>query len=1125
MLTARATELALVPYRRQLVATIRPFMADQLSLKRLLTLLESPSESAALDFKETLDLNHPRDRVEFAKDVLAMANTGGGHIVVGVEDSTRKHVGLNEEALSSLREAKTVNDKIRKYTGGYVTVSVAQYSLTTDNAANTLILIYVPPASSKIPALDDGVFPEPGNPSKQRWTFRKGDVYIRKGDESVKVQNPEDLWPIHHISSIDGASAHELIESYSKRFSDSLARELPPLLPNDTEDEVCGKNLIEILSSSKDYLVLGPSGLGKTVHLKYFCKTSIASGELVLLCFCKRYVGGSLIDLLNHEVSRFTTAGAQLLLDAAKVTGLSAVVVIDGLNECHSHVDDLLKEIQAFRLRYSFRLILSSQTDHLPKDSAKAERVVLSPLSKTQKRLIYSQNAQVAPSADVDFLCEGFSSAYDLSLAGRCHKAGECEPTRVELYERYCRQALPKNTTVSEALARKLAARMGDDLSTFLARDDFERYSEEFLSSQNASLDLLDQLKSSRLVKLTDDIFSFEHDLLLDYLRAEHERRKPLPSYLSELAKPKNQALIPFLLPRLSDGVVLRSIFARISSYSAFLEIFAGHCGSAAKQALLADCFELIDAASADLPFTKIVLPQGKFDGPLPLFSISLIGQRSWSEYEVRLCDAIAVGLKSEELQKRFFAILDLTQWSLTEQAREVAKTYTVSFGRLWQIIVGQLDMLTQQQLLVFRVASRLREINMREARVHGFCLQSQLWERIRKNAADHFSLSILLEGLSHCWPDKDFSGTYPELARLAWDTKIHPLRLKTLHLLHQTRWYFEREFPEQIESIRNILSSFESKDLFLNSLLVEVQVAYGAIEPLMTAEQAVDEMRNLLAESLKAAQGEREAGLCDIAYGLISNQFEDIFQGAYYEGFEILSPDEQVELLSLAARSERDGFFSGWILNRLLKSNDKAALPIFELYASRFNAESSSPQHAAGAFAISIAGCARYVTKPVSFSGPDVPDYRAWQICGEMLFWTVRGRVSGYLDHDRIAKLWDRLRNEASLAAVDALYRLIDGIRLILYDDTEVSQFDLVAQWPIESAPILRDSLKNRASLTSIFRFGGHKDTHLNKYLIEALAKVNDKASIPLLTEISDDPELGELAIAALRKIRRSVE
>jgi hypothetical protein len=1095
------------------------FMADQLSLKRLLTLLESPSESAALDFKETLDLNHPRDRVEFTKDVLAMANTGGGHIVVGVEDSTRKHVGLNEAALSSLCEAKTVNDKIRKYTGGYVTVSVAQHTLTTDNAANTLVLIYVPPASSKIPAQDDGIYPEPTNPSKQRWTFRKGDVYVRKADESVKVETPADLWAAPTLG--DHATASAVIEAYVKRFADALTHELPPILQNETAEEVCGQNLIQMLSGPRDYLVLGPSGLGKSIHLKHFCLSALHRKELPLLGYCKHYRGGSLLDRLDHEANRFSTAGAKTLLEAAEIQGYSTVLVVDGLNETQPFLEDLLSEIQAFKLRFSLKVILSSQTDNLPQGSFNPERVALSPLSKEHKRFIYCHNAQIPPSYKVDHLCEGFSNGYDLALAGRCHKPGAEGPTRVELYERYCRRSLPTNTTVSEALARALAARMADELSTFLPRDDFERYSEEFLASQNASLTLLDQLKASRLVSLTDDTFAFEHDLLLDYLRAEQVRREGPVLNLSELGKPKNQSLIPLLLPRYSEDKAVRSLLGIVSNPAIFREILAGHCGAAAREVLLADCIGLIDTASSDLPNAELSLPDEKFEGALPLFVVQVTGRRSWSEYEVRLCDVIAVGLEIAPLQERFLEILDLTQWTLRAKAKTAAEQRGISFGALWQIIVGQLGIMGNQELFVYRVASRLREITMREQRRTGFFLQEKLWERIRSNSNDHFSISILLESLSSCWPDTRFMDTYVELARIAWTTKIYHLRLNALHLLEQSAWHFEKHHPDQIGAIRTLLSGFKTNNILLNSALLETQVRYGAIHPVLADGQATDEMRSLLDESSKAGS-DNQSHLHDLAYGLIGNMFEDIFEGAYIEAFDALSPTEQVSLLCLAAKSERSGFYSGWILHRLLDSDDPAALPVFELYASRIDAESSSPQHSAAAFAIGVAGCARLRYQPPSFSGPATHDHAAWRIIGQILFWTLRAQSTNSLDHDQISKLWIQLRNEAPFAGADALYRLVNGLQLVL-EETEVRSFDLASKWDAEAEPFLQESLKNRTRLTSLFGFGGSKDAGLVKYLIDSLGRIASKSSIPFLKEVSDDPQYGEAAIIAIQKIQKS--
>lgn len=56
-------------------------MQSLTSWESIQRLVGASSESADLDFKETLD---PKGNIEFAKDVAAMANTLGGHVLVGV---------------------------------------------------------------------------------------------------------------------------------------------------------------------------------------------------------------------------------------------------------------------------------------------------------------------------------------------------------------------------------------------------------------------------------------------------------------------------------------------------------------------------------------------------------------------------------------------------------------------------------------------------------------------------------------------------------------------------------------------------------------------------------------------------------------------------------------------------------------------------------------------------------------------------------------------------------------------------------------------------------------------------------------------------------------------------------
>src|SRR5687768_5025763 len=83
--------------------------------KAILTMLEAvENESVELDFKATFDPTAPQDWCELIKDVVAMANSGGGTVVFGVnDDGTPAQSDL--KAIQAIDPAVIV-DKIKKYT-------------------------------------------------------------------------------------------------------------------------------------------------------------------------------------------------------------------------------------------------------------------------------------------------------------------------------------------------------------------------------------------------------------------------------------------------------------------------------------------------------------------------------------------------------------------------------------------------------------------------------------------------------------------------------------------------------------------------------------------------------------------------------------------------------------------------------------------------------------------------------------------------------------------------------------------------------------------------------------------------------------------------------------------------
>jgi hypothetical protein len=66
-----------------------------ISDNEIIELIKKAEEGYSLDYKEDLPLQSDGDKAEFIKDVIALANSGKkAHMIIGVEDSTGKPVGL-----------------------------------------------------------------------------------------------------------------------------------------------------------------------------------------------------------------------------------------------------------------------------------------------------------------------------------------------------------------------------------------------------------------------------------------------------------------------------------------------------------------------------------------------------------------------------------------------------------------------------------------------------------------------------------------------------------------------------------------------------------------------------------------------------------------------------------------------------------------------------------------------------------------------------------------------------------------------------------------------------------------------------------------------------------------------
>ena len=86
-------------------------------------LIHKGFESPDLDFKLEFD-NSEQAWMEIAKDIFGMANYGGGHIVIGVEDGTFKPIGLD---VSFHKDAQEWIDKISKWITGKIAIDYIEH--------------------------------------------------------------------------------------------------------------------------------------------------------------------------------------------------------------------------------------------------------------------------------------------------------------------------------------------------------------------------------------------------------------------------------------------------------------------------------------------------------------------------------------------------------------------------------------------------------------------------------------------------------------------------------------------------------------------------------------------------------------------------------------------------------------------------------------------------------------------------------------------------------------------------------------------------------------------------------------------------------------------------------------
>jgi hypothetical protein len=140
--------------------------------------MEGVRESAILEFKRGFDLTSGESTCETIKDIIAMANSGGGVIVFGVEDNGDHSELFDCTYLLGLDLADLTN-RVARYTGGQFS-DFELVEVTRRGRAHAAMLI----GEADVPI----IFTKPGTydvgGGKQKAAFGQGTIYFRHGAKS-----------------------------------------------------------------------------------------------------------------------------------------------------------------------------------------------------------------------------------------------------------------------------------------------------------------------------------------------------------------------------------------------------------------------------------------------------------------------------------------------------------------------------------------------------------------------------------------------------------------------------------------------------------------------------------------------------------------------------------------------------------------------------------------------------------------------------------------------------------------------------------------------------------------------------------------------------------------------------
>ena len=918
-------------------------------------------------------------------------------------------------------------------------------------------------------------------------------------------------------SDIALAQAGTLIDSYVREF------EAMYVAPEKMESFDCQRADGQIVSSSdirrlviqngEDFLVLGGSGLGKSM-LAGRCGAEFNDHGGVALMLPVKDFRGDIKSVLNQEARLLGAPSAAALLGSAQRLGRPRLIVVDGYNECALDLRaPLTRRVAALARLYEAQILITSRSSLDRQDLLALDQVDVPATSLDTKKAIAKNTLDsTSMSEEMVRLLDSVSSGLEAKFVGEIGNRSDWDGSRFSLFDAYVRRRLGDLARAGISASALVAEWLVNRLAFSLSVRELDRITE----ANEVPGHVVTALFEAGLLDKHGDRISFAHEMFLDAFAAESTIRRSagqIESILAALKAPVHKDRKELIIGAIDDEQSLAVLLHALTDGESIRACLSGACGRWASEWAERECGEVIESLRVEAHGVRFQRVEDK----ATWFEFDKGALRDWSSLERAFLTALPdlvyrsaiwavqiieiVGILDIRLAEEERRLRSEGSTGATLRSRLFGQAYT--FPRLHGPGISEICSVMHSGVSATAIDTNLKGALNEIVTVHGL--------------GDSLTPGQMYLVLLLCRWDEPIPGFVARAIRGRWPNLPYHLRLELLMAAHLCN-------PASDTDRRNLVEALEElpdQGPLLGSMVIEALHRLGALN------DAEKEHEVMVREEVQRCLVDPDEYGSQHAWRVFSCQFDHPFSSTYWDVIHELPRDQQKALLSLAAQGAppESGLVDALVVS-LVSVGDLDVCDCIARFAAPPARDAVDLSNGVRAFLMSHVGLAR-LGCALPTSSEQIIDVaeRTMAAYGALLYWGNRSDVDREGKRAACEGALELMNGVGRAVALDVLricegsgFRVIDG-----FEEGPPVAWNVLDRFGADLIDVCRHGLRHPRGQSGYFRhfFDDQRRSCLS-LAMSVLARYGNSVDRQLLRTFSDDPNLGGSAVAALKVFDR---